>query len=106
MDELEAIRAQKLQRLQERYGAEQQQQAKIAEKIQALEDVVKQHMTKEALSRFGNLKIAHPRKAVQLLTVLGQALREGQLNTIDDDVLKEIVIKLTPQKQEFKIKRV
>ncbi len=80
------------------------EQEDIQQKIQELEFVVKQCFTKEALERYGNIKAANPEKAVQLLVVLGQALQAGQINQIDDDKLKEILMQITPEKRDFKIK--
>ena len=84
----------------------QEEQMQLQQQIQQLEMVVKQKLTKKALERFGNVKAAHPEKAIQLLAVLGQAIQAGQLNEIDDDQLKEILIKITPEKKEFNIKRI
>jgi programmed cell death protein 5 len=83
-----------------------QKQAELRQQIQQLEMLVKQRMTKEALERFGNIKSAHPEKAIQLLAVLGQAIQSGQIDEqIDDEQLKDILIRLTPEKKEFKIRR-
>jgi len=105
MDELEEIKKRKLEELQKRQGAQLEEQAQVQKQIEQLETIVKQIFTKEALSRYGNLKAAHPEKAVQLLVVLGQAIQSGQITQIDDNKLKEILKKLTPEKKEFKIKR-
>ena len=53
-------------------------------------------MTKEALERYGNLRIAFPEKAVQILVILAQAIQQGQLQKVDDDTLKDIVKKINP----------
>ncbi len=83
----------------------QEEQMQLQQQIQQLEIIVKQKLTKKALERFGNVKAAHPEKAIQLLAVLGQAIQSGQINEIDDEQLKEILIKITPEKKEFNIKR-
>ncbi|MBW2966155.1 DNA-binding protein [Candidatus Woesearchaeota archaeon] len=85
---------------------ELQKEMELKQQIQQLELMVKQKLTKQALERFGNVKAAHPEKAIQLLAYLGQMIQSGQVDEqIDDDQLKEILIKLTPEKKEFKIKR-
>ena len=85
----------------------QEEQMQFQQQVQQLEMVVKQKLTKQALERFGNIKSAHPEKAIQLLAVLGQAIQSGQIkDQIDDEQLKEILIKLTPEKKEFNIKRI
>ena len=83
---------------------EQQEELESQQKIQQLETIARQVLTKEALQRYGNIKAAHPEKAAQLLLVIGQAVQSGQINKIDDDQLKEILIKLTPEKKDFKIR--
>lgn len=78
----------------------------LQQQIQQLELMVKQKLTKKALERFGNVKAAHPEKAIQLLAVLGQAIQTGRIDDqVDDNQLKDILLKITPEKKEFKIKR-
>ena len=84
----------------------QEEQMQLQQQVQQLEMLVKQKLTKKALERFGNVKAAHPEKAIQLLAVLGQAIQSGKLNEIDDDQLKEILMKITPEKKEFNIRRI
>ncbi len=84
----------------------QEEQMQLQQQIEQLEIVVKQKMTKQALERFGNIKSAHPEKAIQLLAILGQAIQAGKIEEIDDDQLKEILMKLTPEKKEFKIRKI
>lgn len=110
MDELEKIRKKKLEKLQQMQNNEVQNQAseesQAKEQIAQLEMMVKQVLTKDALIRYGNVKAAHPEKAMQLLAVIAQGIQQGQVQNIDDETLKQILIKLTPQKKEFKIKKV
>jgi programmed cell death protein 5 len=110
MDELEKIRKKKLAQLQrlqqERLQQQMQEEAQVQQQIEQLEMIVKHALTKEALQRYGNLKAAHPEKAMQLLVILAQAIQQGQINQVDDKTLKQILIRLTPEKKEFKIKRV
>ena len=109
MDELETIRKKKLEQLKSmQQGNNQnqmQEEAQAQQQIEQLETLVKQKLTRGALQRYGNVKAAHPEKAIQLLVVLAQAIQQGQIDQVDDDTLKQILIKLTPEKKEFKIKR-
>lgn len=109
MDELEELKRKKLEELkkqqEEALQNQAEEQAQLQQQIDQLESVVKQIFTKEALSRYGNIKAAHPEKAVQLLVVLGQLIQQGKIKQINDSQLKEILKKLTPEKKEFKIKR-
>ena len=109
-DELDELRKKKLEQLrqqqQDSISQQAQEEAQLQQQINQLEILVKQHLTKEALTRYGNLKAAHPEKAVQLLVVLGQAAQSGQLSgKVDDSQLKELLKRLTPEKKDFKIKR-
>lgn len=109
MDELEEIKKRKLQELRRKQLEDMQQQAQeqqqLQQQIQQLEIMVKQSLTKEALERYSNLKTAFPDRAVQLLVILAQAMQSGQIKKIDDNTLKELLKRLTPEKREFKIKR-
>jgi programmed cell death protein 5 len=109
MDELEKIRKRKLEQLQrlqqEKLQQQMQEEVQLQQQIEQLELMVKQALTKEALERYGNLKAAHPEKAMQLLVVLAQAIQQGQINQVDDKTLKQILIKLMPEKKDFKIRR-
>ncbi len=110
MTSLEDIKRKKLEDLknaQENAAQSQvQEQAQVSQQIQQLESIVRTTLTKEALERYGNLKAAHPEKSIQLLVVLAQAIQNGQIKTIDDVQLKEILIKLSGEKKQFNIRRV
>lgn len=80
-----------------------QEEDQLQQQIKQVESVVKTKLTKEALSRFGNIKAAYPEKYVQLLAVLGQLIQK--IDVIDDNMLKDILIKLEPKKHKFKIIR-
>ena len=110
MDELKEIKQRKMEELKNSQLKQMQQQnqeeAEMKQQITQLEMVVKQALTKEALQRYGNLKTGYPDKAVQLLVILAQAIQSGQATKIDDNMLKEVLKKITPEKKEIKIKRV
>ena len=110
MDALEEIKKRKLHEFRKKQLEEMQQQAQeqqqLQQQIQQLEIMVKQAFTREALERYGNLKAAFPDRAVQLLVILAQAIQSGQITKIDDNTLKEILKKLSPEKKDIKIKRV
>jgi DNA-binding TFAR19-related protein (PDSD5 family) len=80
-------------------------QAQLQKQLAALESVVKQRMSKEAVARYGNIKAGHPEKAVEVLLILGQAIDGGKISNVSDDLLKQILIKITPRKPEFRITR-
>jgi len=105
MDELEELKRRKIEDFQARYNQEQQEQKAFEQQVHQLESVVKNAMTKEALSRYGTVKLAHPEKAVQTLVVLAQFLQQNKITVIDDILLKDVLLKLTPEKKNFKIQK-
>ncbi|MDP6265465.1 MAG: DNA-binding protein [Candidatus Woesearchaeota archaeon] len=110
MSELDEIKQRKMEELKQSQLEQSQQQSleedQIKQQIAQLEIMIKQALTKDALQRYGNLKTASPDKAVQVLVILAQALQSGQITKVDDDTLKEILKKITPEKKDIKIKRV
>lgn len=105
MPSLEEIRKRKLQEMMAAQQESVQQQAQIQEQVAQLEAAVKQHMTKEAILRYGSIKAAHPEKAIQSLVVLSQLLQSGRLERIDDITFKKVLEQLTPKKKEIRINK-
>jgi programmed cell death protein 5 len=86
--------------------AQAEQQAQMQQQVEQIESVVRQFFTKDALTRYGNLKAAHQEKALQLLVILFQAIQKGQVSgKIDDATLRKILEQLTPKKKDIKIRR-
>ena len=111
MTTLEEIKRKKLEGLmrlqQEKLQQQAQEQTQVQQQIEQMENIVKQFLTRDALTRYGNLKTVHQEKALQLLVVLFQAIQKGQIQKqIDDSTLKKILEQLTPKKKEIKIHRV
>lgn len=111
MTNLDEVRKRKLEELmqlqQEKLQQQIQEKAQIQQQVELMENTVKQFLTKEALTRYGNLKTAHSDKALQLLVILLQSIQKGQIQSkIDDATLKKILEQLTRQKKEIKIRRV
>ena len=109
MDELEELKKKKLQQLQQQQEQashyQAQEEAQLQQQIQQLESVVRDLLSKEALERYGNIKAAHPEKAVKLLVVLGQLAQSGKIqNKVTDDQLKVLLKQMEPKKKEFNIK--
>lgn len=105
-DDIEDIREKKLEELKKKKQQGQQdkeQQAK--QQVQQIQNEVKQHLTKEALQRFGNIKAANPEKAQKISMFLYQLIKSGRLrDKIDDDTLKKMLSKLNKGK-DINIKR-
>jgi len=104
MTDIGELKRKKLEELQmqQQLNSEETQ---IQQQVEQLESVVKQRLTKKALERYGNLKTAHPELAVQLLILLSQAIQTNQIKTIDDDALKNLLMRLQPKKHKFKMIR-
>ena len=99
MEKLERLKLRRMNELQQQLQEQAQEQEVLAQ-INELERAVKARMTKEAISRFGNVKSAHPERAVQALLVLSQL----KISRIDDETLKQVLIELN-QKRDITIKR-
>ena len=97
MSDLEETRQQKMQQMQ--------QEQKLMQQIQQLETLVKSRMTKEAVQRYGNIRTANPELSIQILALLGQLLQTGKVDVIDEEKFKEIMLRITPQKREFRLRR-
>lgn len=101
---LEEIRREKLERLKEAQQEQQSQDNQLRARLNQLEADVKQHLTKKALERYSNVKLAYPQKASQLVLVLYEAIRQGK-QTINDDELKHILMLMDKDRREIRIKR-
>mgnify|MGYP002725816295 CR=1 FL=1 len=84
---------------------ENQDPEKVQQQVQQLELIVRQRLTSDALSRFGNIKAANPELAIQLMVYLGQLIQGGKINMIDDQTLKLTLQKISVPKKEFNITR-
>lgn len=108
MDALEEIRQRKLEQLQQAQKDQmldsQREHAEFQQKVDMLEQFVKSRLTKDALMRYSNIKIADPDKAIQLLAILGQMFQTHK-GTVDDGQLREILLTITPARRETKITR-
>ncbi len=104
MSELDDIRKRKIEELKKAQASNQSGEGKISQQIEQLEAAIKPLLTKEALARYGTIKAAYPEKAVQVLLVLGQAAQRGQISLVTDDLLKKILIQLTPKKRDTQIR--
>ena len=77
---------------QNRYNEELEAQ----ERLNEIENLVKSKMTKDAILRYGNIKLAYPQKALQFLAIAVQYLQNG-IKLIDDNLMKDILRKMNKQ---------
>ena len=76
----------------------------LQKQFEALEQKVKQYLTKEAIARYGNIKAEHPDKAVQVVSMLMQFIQTNQIaEKLTDETFKEILRRMQEPKKEFKI---
>ncbi len=104
MNDIDELKRKKLEELQRQQQLDPEE-AEVQEQISQLELLVKKALTKKALQRYGNLKTAHPELAVQLLVLLGQAIQTNQIKTVDDQALKNLLMRLQPKKHKFRMIR-
>ncbi len=82
-------------------------QLKLQEQITAIEETAKRFMTRDAITRYGTLKQAHPELAVNVIAMIADAVQSGQINDkIDDNTFKELLKKINESKKETRIRRV
>ena len=107
-DELERIREQKKQQLQEQQG-EGQEEAMEAQRQEAeaqKKAILRQHLSDGARKRLNTVKMSKPdvgEKVEQQIIALAQSGRiQGQ---IDEEKMKQLLKELTPDSKSFDIKR-
>ncbi|MBI2176111.1 hypothetical protein HYU40_02035 [Candidatus Woesearchaeota archaeon] len=115
--ELDQLKKKRMEQLKQAYAeqlqsrsAEKQAEAEMARQLEAVEEAVKAHLTREALQRYGTLKLAHPETATQLIMAVAQAIEAGRLKgMLGDGQLKEALqqlSRLTNKGKEGRITRV
>jgi DNA-binding TFAR19-related protein (PDSD5 family) len=101
MSELEELKRKRLLEMQ----AAAEEQAQLKQQVEQIESIVKSTFTKEALQRYGNLKSAHPEKAIQVLVYFGQLIQAGKVQQVDDEMLKAVLSRLAPPVRQIRITR-
>ena len=106
-EELENLRKRRMLELQQRMVEEQKQvqaQQQLESQKQAL---LRRILTPEARSRLTNLNIVKPEFTQQLELQLIQLAQGGRINLpINDEQLKELLMRLQSGKRDYKIRRV
>ena len=83
-----------------------QERIKLKQQVELIENAAKACLDKEALQRYGNLRIDHQEKAFQIATVIVQAVQEGAIRQqITDTEFKAMLQSLQEPKKEFKFSR-
>ncbi len=104
-DKLEIIRRKKLEELRmlgEQQIEAEQQATQIEDEKQV---ILRQILTPAARERLGTVQLAHP----ELVQVVEHQLillkQSGKINRVDDNLLRQILRKLSSNRREIKIER-
>ena len=102
-EELERIRQRKMEELQRRIAEEEERVRRELERQAAMRVI----LTPEARQRLANLRLVKPELVAQLEEQLIQLANTGRIKMpITDDVLKQILIKLSSSKRRIRIRRI
>ena len=83
-----------------------QEQAALAQQLGMIESRAKQKMSREAISRYGNLKTAHPETAIKAISLIAQAVSSGQVKEpISDEEFRTLLYTIQQGKKEFKFRK-
>ncbi len=83
-----------------------EEQFKAQQQVELLEGIAKQFLSKDAIERYGRVKVAHPSLAIKVVVLIAQAAQTGQLSEqISDAQLKELLARLQEGKKEFRFKK-
>lgn len=110
MDELEEIRRRKLRELQERQGAQQDQEdaaeEQAAQQEAAVERLLQQLLDSEARERLTRIRMSRPEFAERVTRQLVALAQSGRLQgRLSDDDLRQILAQLTPKDRDPTITR-
>lgn len=102
---IEDLKKKRMQEMQAQLQNQLHEKIAVQQQVAQLDKAAKLWMTPEALSRYGNLKMAHQEKALQVAALIAQFVQQGQLKkAVDDEQLKELLVYLD-EKNQTKITR-
>ena len=79
---------------------------KLVQQIAMLEKVAKQYITKQAIQRYGNLKLGHQDVAIKAIAMIAQACQLGQIKEpLSDEDFKSLLIEIQRDKKSFNFKK-
>ena len=101
-EELERIRQRKMEELQRRMAEEEARKQRELERQAAMRVI----LTPEARQRLANLRLIKPELVAQLEEYLLQLANAGRVRVpITDEVLKEILYRITSNRRDIRIRR-
>jgi DNA-binding TFAR19-related protein (PDSD5 family) len=84
---------------------EKSNEDQLVEQVAMLEKIAKTRMSKEAISRYGNVKLAHTETAIKAIAMIAQAVQMNQVQGMIGDLeFKEILREIQRGKTQFKFK--
>lgn len=107
VDEVEEIRMRKLEELRRVQIQAAQEEAVRAEIQSKKRAILRQIMTPKARERLNNIRMTRPEFADQIEGQLILLAQSGRLQTmIDDEQLRQILLRIRPKKRDIKIRRI
>ena len=104
--ELEAIRQRRMAELQQQAQSQAAQQEQAQRYEAQKQGFLRQILTSEARDRLANIRLANPQLAESVENQLIQLAQSGRLRgVIDDAMLKNILVQVSPQRREITIER-
>ena len=79
--------------------------AQLEQQVLHLEQTIKTLMTADARSRYTNIKMASPTRAVEVLMLIAQLVQTGKLTQVDDNTFKTILTQSQQQKKTTIIRK-
>ena len=106
-EELDTLRKRRMLELQQRM-VDEQKQAQAQQQLEGQKQaLLRRILTPEARRRLTNLNMVKPEFTQQLELQLIQLAQQGRINLpINDDQLKELLVKLQAGKRDYTIRRV
>jgi programmed cell death protein 5 len=106
-EELEEAQRRRLLELRRRLAQEQEKTQRAQQLEMQKQALLRRILTADARRRLTNLKIVKPEFANQLELQLIQLAQQGRVELpINDEQLKEILVRLQSQRRDIKIRRV
>lgn len=108
-DELERLREERMEQLQDQAEAEQAEEQMEAQRQQAeaqKQAILRQHLTDGARKRLNTLKMSKPQHAERVEQQMIALARSGRIpGKIDEEKMKELLRELKPDSKSFDIRR-
>lgn len=107
-DDIEQLRQEKLEQLQEQAQQEESQQVKQAQQQAEAQKqaLLRQHLSDGARKRLNTVKMSKPDFGEQVEQQLLALIQSGRVrDQIDEEQMKELLQELKPDQQSFNIRR-